>query len=188
MKPALSTSLRGRDKEPRKSREILSFTGAAVQALSTLNGNDKPGEISVSSSVRASKYDELLYSTSSSSTGSLGQDQRDVLGLGANMSSSPSSQGTSGGSLGHERVDSKMDASFLDSSFDRSSAQRVRIPARLLKEIKSPQDRNANSTGNVQRGMFACIILHVLMIFIRNNDCMLKKEYSCYFFSIKKNV
>jgi hypothetical protein len=151
MKPALSTSLRARRKDlptdHKYSTGILSLTNAAVQAISGTNSCGKQQTI-LKSSKRTSTYDEPMevkYSTSSSgpsfsSDNSL-KDQREVLDLGANLSSSlSSSQSISG----HDRDD--METS-LDSSFNRSTAQRVRISSRLLREIKSPLEKSGVTTG-----------------------------------------
>lgn len=134
MKPSTSTSLRTRPVA--QQQELLSFTNAAVQALT----DDKQVK-----SVRLPSKDildnrqngsssELSLTTSTNSL----SDRRDVLKLGTDSNSSSSSSGC-------RDVDG-MDLSSLESSFNTSTAVRVRVPSSVLREIKAPVNRSVDGS------------------------------------------
>ena len=145
MKPGMSTSLRPKSTEQQKTREILSFTNAAVQALSDPTVHEEQEAKAVSPLSKKGLHTNLNGSSSNpsiSSRESLSSDQRAVLKLGCDLSSSSSSQSLSG-----QGASDRMDLSSLDSSFNKSTAVRVRVPSRMLREIKQPLDRSVDRSG-----------------------------------------
>lgn len=133
MKPA-TTTLRPR---PVKQKELLSFTNAAVKALVDQTASEEHAKSSKTTSKDVSftqpngSPSDLTFSSRDTSSSS---DQRAVLRLGTELSSSSSLSGQGNGD--------KMDLSSLDSSFNTSTAVRVRVPSKMLREIRPPVDKS----------------------------------------------
>jgi len=161
MKPA-NSSLRPRKKQ---HTELLSFTNAAVKALAEQSTPEEQRKSSKLPSKDVSFSQQNNSSSDPSFTAretSSSSDQRAVLKLGNNSSLSSTSFSENG------NLD-RMDKSSSDSSFNTSTAVRVRVPSRLLKEIKPPVDRSVDSanvsiTGMVMMMMVMTAVIVVMMM------------------------
>lgn len=113
------------------SKQILSITNAAVDALSSARDvyNDKRTELKGESLQRTSKEDAIRHQTSRTR-------------LNPDSPCSTADDRVTENTSGDMKENSS--SSLLEMSFN--GTQRVKVPSRLLREIKSPLERSSSSS------------------------------------------